>query len=258
MTNVVLYPNIGNDIVTPILCGPKVFKIYAFGPIPKGQSLTKNIQKITQIANIGHTGVFKDDISDSENDEIEDLLDLPLWCSKSVHFKTKNLYYMQFKYGYEDESRSTITLYYYYKADIHDKEWPLPKDEKIDYIIYKGYELSQEDKAIFKKRGVVKPTTKVFSTEYKLLSEWDATEEDISSQEFVDVYDVTKHKLMKMYSTPYRIEEKKESVAADSPEGTDGNNESQQQQRDVELSSKPFFRSKAKKEKKNNNKKKKK
>jgi hypothetical protein len=232
MTDVVFYPNLGNDIITPILCAPNVYKIYAFGPIPKGYNLTRNIQRITKIANIGTTGVFDDDDSDSDEEEIEDLLDLPLWCSKSVHFKTKNLYYMQFKYGYEDENRRTITLYYYYKASITDAKWPIPDHEKMDCIIYKDYKLSEDNKDIFEKMKITKPTTKIFSTEYKLLSEWDATEEEISEQEFVDVFDVTNKTLLKMYSTPYRF--KKNETNADA-------------QNKVDLSTKPFFRKKAKK-----------
>jgi len=232
MTNVVFYPNFGNDIVAPILCAPNVYKIYAFGPIPKGYNLTKNIQRITKIANMGTTKVFYDDDSDSDEEEIEDLLDLPLWCSKSVHFKTKNLYYMQFKYGYEDENRRTITLYYYYKADINDTKWPIPEHEKMDYIIYKDYKLSDDNKNIFDKMKVTKPTTKIFSTEYKLLSEWDTTEEEISNQEFIDVFDVTTKKLLKMYSASYRY--KKDETKNDN-------------KNDVDLSTKPFFRKKAKK-----------
>lgn len=237
MTNVVFYPNFGYDIITPILCAPGVYKIYAFGPIPKGMNLTKTIQKITQIANIGHTGVFQDD-SDSDEEEIEDLLELPLWCSKSVHFKTKNFYYMQFKYGYEDEARRTITLYYYYTANISDKEWPIPAHEKIDYIVYKDYKLSEEDRGIFEKMKITKPTTKIFSTEYKLLSEWDATEEEIAGQEFIDVFDVTTKKLVKMYSAPYRFKK---------DESTNDNNETT----NVDTTNKPTFRKKAKKVKKN-------
>ena len=232
MTNVVFYPNFGNDIITPILCAPNVYKIYAFGPIPKGYNLTKNIQRITKIANIGTTKVLYDDDSDSDEEEIEDLLDLPLWCSKSVHFKSTNLHYMQFKYGYEDENRRTITLYYYYKASINDAKWPIPEHEKIDYIIYKDYKLSDEDKNIFDKMKITKPTTKVFSTEYKLLSEWDATEEEISSQEFIDVFDVTTKKLLKMYSAPYRFKK---------------NETKTQNTNNVDQSEKPFFRKKAKK-----------
>ena len=152
MSNIVFYPQMGNDIISPVLCGPNVHKIYAFGPLPKGQSLTQTIQRITKIVSIGHTGVFDDDSDcESSREELEDLYDLPLWCWKSVHFKSKNMYYMQFKYGYEDEQRRTITLYYYYRASIFDKEWPIPKDEKMDYIVYKDYSLSDDEKSIFKK-----------------------------------------------------------------------------------------------------------
>ena len=95
--------------------------------------------------------------------------------------------------------------------------------------------------------GVVKPTTKIFSTEYKLLSEWEASEEDISSQEFVDVYDCTKKRLLKMYSTPYKLKELVENKESNDPKTTTN----------VDQSAKPFIRKKAKKEKKKNNKKKK-
>ena len=249
MSSVVFYPQMGNDIISPILCSKDVNKIYAFGPLPKGQSLTETIRMITKIAEMGHTGVFE-----NEEEEIEDLFDFPLWCAKSVHFKTKNLYYLQFKYGFEDESRRTITLYYYYNASLHDKKWPIPENEKVDYIVYKDYDL--EDKTLFERKGILKPTTKIFSTEFKLLKEWNATEEDIANQEFVDVFDVTKQRLLKMYVL--NMYKNKEEEAKDAIKGDTDVGEEKIEGKMEEISAngpKPFCKKKKKKDKKKDKKK---
>ena len=166
---------------------------------------------------------------------------------------------IKFKYGFEDDQRSTITLYYYYNASVFDKEWPIPKTDKIDYIVYKDYSLSELDKTLFKKMNLIKPTTKVFATEYKLLSEWYAQEEDISNQEFIDVFDVKKKRLLKMYNTPYRTEDAKktENKTNSIPANSTLNIESENHNTAQDQSTKPFFRKKAKKEKKDQKRKKK-
>lgn len=251
----------GCDIITPVLC-PDVYKIYAFGPLPKGQGLTNTINMIKKIAHIGHTGVFE-----QEDEEIEDLFDFPLVCMKEMNFKSKNMYYMQFKYGFEDDQRRTITLYYYYNAKMTDKEWPIPESDKIDCIIYKDYDLDDDEKSIFQKMKVTKPTTQIFSTEFKLLKEWDVSEDVISNQEFIDVFDVTKKRLLKMYLADYKIKGNEQLI-------TSSNNTTNQQTENTNLNvvttgdaeidalvaeingPKPFFKKKKKKDKKNKNNKK--
>ena len=197
----------GHDIITPVLCTDGVYKIYAFGPLPKGQGLMQTVNMIKKIAHTGHTGVFEE-----EDEEIEDLFDFPLVCMKEMNFKSKDMYYMQFKYGFEDDQRQTITLYYYYKASLSDKVWPITDGDKIDYIIYKDYELSDDDKSIFHKMNITKPTTQIFSTEFKLLKEWDVPEDVITNQEFIDVFDSTKKRLLKMYHADYKFKENVEVV----------------------------------------------
>ena len=264
MSKIVLYPQMGHDIITPVLCGKDVYKIYAFGPLPKGQGLTQTINMIKSIAHTGHTGVFEE-----EDEELEDLFDLPLVCMKEMNFKSKELYYMQFKYGFEDEQRQTITLYYYYNARITDKVWPITEGDKIDYIVYKDYELSSEDKSIFHKMNVTKPTTKVFSTEFKLLKEWDVPEEVITNQEFIDVFDCTKKRLLKMFHADYKFKEPEKEVVPEliNSNATNASNSNEPiKTGDAEIDSilaeingpKPFFKKKKKKEKKNKNKKNKK
>lgn len=240
----------GCDIITPVLCAPDVFKIYAFGPLPK-EGLTRTVNMIKKISNVGHTGVFEQ--SDEEN---EDLFDLPLICMKEMHFKSKDMYYMQFKYGFEDDQRRTITLFYYYKAKITDKVWPIADGDKIDYIIYKDYDLSQKEKSIFQRMNVTKPSTTIFSTEFKLLKEWDVAEDVITNQEFVDVFDITKKRLLKMYHADYKVIEDKDKVAEQNAKNSGPEVSSRKNQIDdidalvAEINGpKPFFKKKKKKDK---------
>ena len=255
MSKIVLYPQMGHDIITPVLCTDGVYKIYAFGPLPKGQGLTQTINMLKKIAHTGHTGVFEE-----EDEEIEDLFDFPLVCMKEMHFKTKDLYYMQFKYGFEDDQRQTITLYYYYNAKLTDKIWPITDGDKIDYIIYKDYELSEENKSIFHKMNITKPTTQIFSTEFKLLKEWNVSEDVIANQEFVDVFDSTKKRLLKMYHADYKFKEDQvpEVIVTNSDKSASAVNEPIITG-DAEIDAlvaeingpKPFFKKKKKKDKKN-------
>jgi hypothetical protein len=212
MSEIAFYPQMGFDIVTAINASPKICKIYSFGPLPdaiyddeddkkkstpRRMGVDETMRMIKNLAQTGHNGVY----IDSKKEEIEDFFELPVECSKEYHFKTKQMFMMQFKIGFEDEQRRIVTLYYYYNARMRDEEWPTL--EPIDILIYKDYELP--DKTVLIKKKLIKPTTKVVSTEYKLLSEWEGTEEDITGQEFIDSYDVIKDRPLKLYKIPFRI-----------------------------------------------------
>lgn len=209
MSEIAFYPQMGFDIVTAINASPKICKIYSFGPLPdaiydddydknkRRMGVEETMRMIKNLAQTGHNGVY----IDSKKEEIEDFFELPIECSKEYHFKTKQMFMMQFKIGFEDEQRRIVTLNYYYNARMRDTEWPVM--EPMDIIIHKDYDLP--DKTILIKKKLIKPTTKVVSTEFKLLSEWEGTAEEIAGQEFIDSYDIIKDRPLKLYKIPFKI-----------------------------------------------------
>lgn len=210
MSEIAFYPQMGFDIVTAINASPKICKIYSFGPLPdaiyddnnessrtRRMGVEETMRMIKNLAQTGHNGVY----IDSKKEEIEDFFELPVECSKEYHFKTLQMFMMQFKIGFEDEQRRIVTLNYYYNTRMRDDEWPI--SEPLDIIIHKDYDLP--DKTILIKKKLIKPTTKVVSTEFKLLNEWEGTAEEIAGQEFIDSYDIIKDRPLKLYKIPFKI-----------------------------------------------------
>lgn len=134
----VFYPGMGVDIVTPVLCVPKLERIIATGPylgtFTGKNALLKTFDFICQIANTGalqnkETGEWVEfwDAEIFEEERIEPVF-------KKYFFKKLGMWMMQFKYN-----NRTITLNYYVNVDPNDKDFKPPTSEKFDYIIHKSY-----------------------------------------------------------------------------------------------------------------------
>lgn len=176
----VFYPGMGVDIVTPLLCCDKVYKIYATGPLDEGKFAKNVLQKsILFMQNLVNCG--SNDFYIKDDDEFIQFLpiDSEAETIKKVQFKTRGLYYMQFKYF-----GRTVTLYYYYKARVEDDKWNVP--EQVDYIIHKDCDWDiEKDKAKLAK--IVKPTTQVIANKHDLRVTWKFSKKFVKKLKQIEV-----------------------------------------------------------------------
>jgi len=161
----VFYPAMGVDIITPLLCCPKVQKIYATGPLDrkrwKKKTLTKHCQFICGLVNAGTNEFFI-----RKDEDIMELLpdDSESHCLKDMIFKSKQMWYMQLEYF-----NRRVTLYWYFQND-PDKD-PFPFTEQVDYIIHKDYnwDVQGRKEDIVK---ILKPDTQIIACKSDLRQTW--------------------------------------------------------------------------------------
>ena len=172
MTSTAFYPEMGVDVIAPLMVDPRITKIYAIGPIPKEckkyASKTKGIVEstvnyITKLMLYGSTS-FDHDLDDSEDYAVDFFPDISEKI-KTVHMKKKKLWILDYK-KFNDER---LTIWYYYGASLKDRK--LPFTERVDYIIHKNYELT--DNALRLIESVVDlKKTKVIAPEDELTLQW--------------------------------------------------------------------------------------
>jgi len=144
----VYYPGMGVDIITPVLCVPKVERIIATGPY-EGTFTGKNqlLKVFDCICKLVNTGA----IQDEETGEWIEFWPQPIFeediivpVIKKYFFKTTNMWLMQFRY-----QNRVITLNYYVQLNPNHKDYKPPESvlrDKVDYIIHKSFKWKINEK----------------------------------------------------------------------------------------------------------------
>jgi hypothetical protein len=193
----VYYPGMGVDIITPVVCVPKVERIIATGPY-EGTFTGKNqMQKVFDcICRLANTGA----IQDEETGEWVEFWPQPVFDEdvivpviKKYFFKTTGMWLMQFRY-----QTRVITLNYYVQLNPNDKNFKPPESvlrDKVDYIIHKSfkwkinptiYNQVLKDCCKFDKKkdeqGNVECKTKLIGTKDDLRGAWSIPKSEFASE----------------------------------------------------------------------------
>ena len=182
---VVFYPEMGIDVVAPLMAVPKTNKIYTLGPIPykkfSGQgSLDKTMKYISKLMEYGDT---RFDIQNDEKEIVEFFADVGQTI-KSYNFKTKKMWLSQYKTC----DATSVSVYYYYDARVDDAK--LPFTEKIDYLIHKDYQFTDTLRKNVK--TLLKPDTQLVATAANLKNYWGVADEILDDLEVIDIYDINR------------------------------------------------------------------
>jgi hypothetical protein len=182
--NIVFYPEMGIDIVAPLMGIPKVNKIYTLGPVPSKrfgnkQCVDKTMNYISKLVEYGDTRFDRDQ---TENGEIVEFFPDIGDRLKSYNFKTKKMWTSQFR----THDSNIVTLNYYYDARINDDK--LPFSEKVDYIVHKDFDFTDHLKKLIK--PILKPTTQLIAPEDELSGYWKVPENILDDLELIDTYNI--------------------------------------------------------------------
>lgn len=202
MTNIVFYPAMGVDIITPLVCIPTIDKIIATGPIhtnlkqfgkgafEKG-AIEKTMNFICKLI-VNGTNEFYEGRNVDEDQFIEFLIEEGV-IMKKYHFKKKEMFLIHFKYN-----DRLVKLYYYYNID-PEKKWTFK--ESFTHVIHKDYKLSvHSDKNFFLKNlmPLIKTSTKLISDKSTIRGIWHISKKAIHKikpiQEYERIVQQTKYR----------------------------------------------------------------
>lgn len=200
----VYYPGMGVDIVTPLVCVPKVEKIIATGPY-EGTFTGKNQRdKVFDcICKLVNTGA----IQDEETGEWIEFWPQPVFeediivpVIKKYFFKSTGMWLLQFRF----ENR-VVTLHYYVNLDPNHKNFKLPESllsQKVDYIIHKSFKWKVNQKLYkevlttlckFDKKDKDMCLTRLIATKDSLRGMWGIPKSEFASVEGVVQSRITRY-----------------------------------------------------------------
>lgn len=197
MSKVVFYPEMGIDIIAPLQAVPKAYKIYTLGPLPKkkfknaaGGPLKNTIWYITKLMEYGDTS-FDPELNEEEDECVEFFPDIGEKL-KSYNFKKKKMWLLQFR----THDQNTLSVNYHYNARSSDNR--LPFVEKVDYVLHKNYDMTDNLKQLLK--SIIKPSTQLIAPEDELLLEWDVPESVMEELEPIETYDINTDQDQRLFS----------------------------------------------------------
>ena len=190
--SVVFYPEMGIDIVAPLMAIKKVNRIYTLGPVPvkrfDKQPLDKTMAYISKLMEFGDT---RFDVRNEDNEIVEFFPDVGT-TMKSYNFKTTKMWLSQ----YRQHDQSIVNLSYYYGARTTDPK--LPFTEKIDYVVHKDFDFNE---TLLKNiKPLLKPTTMLVATVEALENFWKVPADVLNELEAIDIYDINKDQDTDLYS----------------------------------------------------------
>ena len=188
----VFYPEMGIDIVAPLMAIKKVNRIYTLGPVPfkkfDKQPIDRTMGYISKLMEFGDT---RFDVRNEDNEIVEFFPDIGTTI-KSYNFKTTKLWISQYK----QHDQSIVNLSYYYNARTTDPK--LPFAEKLDYVVHKDFEFNDNLCKIMK--PLLKPTTMLVATAEALENYWKVPADILNELEPIDIYDINSDQDVDLYS----------------------------------------------------------
>jgi hypothetical protein len=179
---IVFYPQMGIDIIAPLMGIDNVSKIYTLGPVETRKFKKGAVEKtMNYIHKLMEYGDNRFDVDDPD-DVVEFFEDIGTKM-KSYNFKRKKMWMSQ----YRTCDEKLVSLYYYYDSRINDPK--LPFNIKLDYIVHKGFEFTDHLKKLVK--PLLKPSTRLIAPEEELLADWNVPESVLDESKPVDTYDIT-------------------------------------------------------------------
>ena len=97
---------------------------------------------------------------------------------------------------FRTHDQNTLSVNYHYNARSSDKS--LPFVEKVDYVLHKNYDMTDNLKQILK--SIVKPSTQLIAPEDELLLEWDVPESVMEELEPIETYDINTDQDQRLFS----------------------------------------------------------
>lgn len=194
---IVFYPELGVDIVAPLMAIDKAVKIYTLGPVPKDRfdnSDTKSSRSVVDktMSYIHKLMEYGDNrFEATDTDEIVEFFEDIGEKLKSYNFKKKKMWISQ----YRTWNEKIVSLYYYYGAKITDEG--LPFNEPIDYIVHKDFEFSDHLMDMIK--PLIKASTKLIAPERELIRDWGVSEETLDSLTPIETYDINSDEDQMLY-----------------------------------------------------------
>lgn len=192
-SEIMFYPELGIDIVGPIMAVPNINKIITLGPVPEGmfekskvERTMDYISKLVEYGDTRHIGKKGEDIVEFFPDIGERL--------KSYNFKTTKMWLSQ----YRIHNGNTVTLNYYYDA----RQPQLPFKERVDYIYHNNFHFTDSLKAQL--NSIVKPTTQLIARDTILLDYWKVPESVVDELQCIDTYNVYTDEDEDLYKIPFK------------------------------------------------------
>jgi len=188
----VFYPELGIDIVAPLMAIKKVNRVYTLGPIPHKRFEKGALEKtMTYISKLMEYGDTRFDVQNEEGEIVEFFPDIGTTI-KSYNFKTLKMWQSQYKM----HDQSIVNLSYYYNARQSDPK--LPFTEKIDFVVHKDFTFTDNLCKIMK--PLLKPSTMLIATAEALSEFWKVPKDVLDELEAIDIYDINKDEDADLYS----------------------------------------------------------
>jgi hypothetical protein len=190
--SIVFYPILGVDIIAPLMVVENTNKIYSLGPVPgerfegKGGKVEKTMRYISKLMEFGDNR-----FDAKERDEIVEFFPDIGEKIKSYNFKRRKMWLSQFR----THDQKSVSLYYFYTARTTDSK--LPFTEKIDFLVHKDYELTQQ--LLQNLKSICKPDTKLVAPAKELHLYWKVPKSVIEDLEPIDTYDINKDRDQDLY-----------------------------------------------------------